>query len=183
MTATSSTKPLPFGIDKTSYNRKKIEAGYCYFYYFWGNDLMFSTGFAVRECKLTGNVSSWTFGVEINPKGPTAFDEWKQSCWDYIPTGQLLSYEQLAAMPNTSWSHLGIEGLKKRFAEEMENLEYQKTQAAARPVLKTHWAWGTPAKLKKINRQIWRQTYKQRKALKIGEREFFQLRLRGLFPC
>ena len=180
----TSTKPLPFDIQKQDYYLRRQEAAFCYFYYFWtGNDIMFSTGFAIRECKVTGKISSWSFATEINPKGPTAFEEWRQDCWDYIPEGCICSFEQLAAMPNTSWKDLTLEQLQQRYQEERLNLLYKRKLWDQKPILYNHWAFGSPPERKKRNREQWQETYRMRKAYKkVTEAEYFQLRLRGLNP-
>jgi hypothetical protein len=180
----TSAKLLPFGIQKQDYSLRRQEAAFCYFYYFWtGNDIMFSTGYAMRECKVTGKISSWIFTIEINPKGPTAFDEWKQDNWDYIPDGYICSFEQLAAMPNTSWEALTLEQLQQRFQKERLNLALKRAIWNERPILYDHWAFGSPSDRKKRNRKQWQETYKMRKAYKkVTEAEYFQLRLRGLNP-
>lgn len=180
----TTIKPLPFGIEAQDYVLRRYEAAFCYFYYYWtGGDIMFSRCYAMRECKQTGKISTWIFGVEINPNGPTPFDEWKQDCWDYIPDGLICSLKQLAEMPNTSWHDLTVEQLQQRFQEEKIYLAYKRRVWNQRPILYTHWAFGTPAQLKKKNRQVWQETYRMRKVYKkITEAEYFQLRLRGLLP-
>lgn len=182
MTATATaTRPLPWGVEKDRYISRRKEAGFCWFYSFWtGNDIMFSVGYTIRECKVSGRIWAASFGTEINPKGPTEFEQWEQDCWNYIPEGYSCSFEELAAMPNTSWAGLSIDQLKERFEEEKNNLALNRNYFSRRPRLYNHWAFGSPSELKRLNRKQWQERHRLRKAYReVSEQEFFQMALRG----
>jgi hypothetical protein len=181
---TATAEVLPFDIDKSDYLLHRQEAAFCYFYYEWRGHDIFSTCYAIDECKVTGKINLRTFGVEVNPLEPTAFDEWEQACWDYIPCSYMCSFRELAEMPNTSWSDLTRKELQQRFDKEKEELIRLRQHYQKPPILYKHWAFGSPSELKKRNKKVWQETYQIRKAYKnISEFEYFQLRLRGLRPA
>lgn len=128
----------------------RYEAAYCWFNISWaGTDLMFMTGTGVRLCKISGKRTVRHFGMEVNPRGATEADCWERSCWDYIPEGMILTFEELASMPNTSWAHLTVSQLKEEFEKAALILTEKRNIFKNRPILYDHWAFGSPAALKK----------------------------------
>jgi len=176
MTAATTTTPLdPFVLYR--YN-----AAFCWFDILWtGKDLMFMKGTGVRLCKISGKLTTRHFGTEVNPRGATEADKWIQDCWNYIPDGVLLTFEELQSMPNTSWANMSIQDLKQMYNNTTFLLKEKRDILKGRPVLYDHWAFGSPSEIKKKNRQQWRNHYAARKAYQsVSEAEFFQLKLRGL---
>jgi hypothetical protein len=75
-----------------------------------------------------------------------------------------------------------IQDLQARFDVEKNDLAEMRIHCKQPPVLYTHWAFGSPSNLKKLNRIQWQKQYKMRKAFRdVTESEYFQIRLRGLY--
>jgi hypothetical protein len=77
------------------WDRNKKEADYCNFAQYWMGEYPYSSWcFALRLCKITGEAVVTAIETEINSRGATESDLWKQHCKTYVP--QVIAEGKLA---------------------------------------------------------------------------------------
>ena len=64
------------------------KAPYCEYHEVWFGEFPYgSWAYGIRKCLVTGEVKVSTFETEINPRGQTGQDEWRDDCRTYAPEG------------------------------------------------------------------------------------------------
>jgi hypothetical protein len=68
------------------WNSSIKDAEYCTHGEFWFGEFPYSSwAIGFRQCKITGEVELMTFDTEINPRGMTGQDRFRQDCQTYCP--------------------------------------------------------------------------------------------------
>jgi len=63
-----------------------MDAPYCEYYEYWMGEYPYSSwAWAIRKCKVTGEVIVESIETEINPRGETQQDRWRRECLSYVP--------------------------------------------------------------------------------------------------
>lgn len=83
-------KPSLFLVSDEGYtwNHEAKKAPYCEYFEVWFGEFPYgSWAYGIRKCLVTGEVKISTFETEINPRGQTGQDEWRDDCMTYAPEG------------------------------------------------------------------------------------------------
>lgn len=68
------------------WEREKQDAPYCEYAELWMGDFPYgSWAWTVRKCKVSGEVVINAISTDINPRGMTQQDKFRQDCLTYVP--------------------------------------------------------------------------------------------------
>jgi len=68
------------------WKNEKKEADNCFYGQIWLGDFPYGSWcWAIRQCKLTGEIDVKTITTDINPRGLSASERWIQGCKAYAP--------------------------------------------------------------------------------------------------